>query len=188
MKSVNQISSTLRLLDFMDGEVDGWGNAAGREVNQRLIDAVEARPATLIFRISLDGIRRIDVSFARESVVELARRYRGVKGFCLVDVASDDLVDNWRSAARDREQPITIWDSKQEASIAGPPATKPTEELLNLVLVRRELETPEAASALKKEVNNVSTRLKQLLDRGYILRQEVQAPSGWVVFRYMAIG
>lgn len=186
MAIVKQITSTLRLADYMD-DVDGWGNKTGREVHQRLIEAVEKFPRSLMFRISLDGVRRVDVSFARESVVELARRYRGVKGFCLVDVDSDDVLDNWRSAARDREQPLTVWVGDMP-QILGPIPTQLAQELLNLVLLRRGLETPEAAKALHKELNNVSTRLKQLQERGFILRQEVPTTSGGVGYRYLAIG
>lgn len=192
MDVVKQTAQTLRLLDYMDSS-DGWGNQAGRLVHQRLFHAVEQRPQEVMFRISLSGVRRVDVSFARESVIELARRYRCKKGFCLVEIGADaeieadDLLDNWRLAAEDRKQPITVW-TDNGPQVIGPQPSQPATELLDLVFKRRILATPEAAKVLRKELNNVSTRLKHLTDRGFILRTEVPSPTGGVEFHYMAIG
>lgn len=192
MTIVNQMTQTLRLRDYMTSD-DGWGNQAGCLVRQQLIRAVEQSPQTVMFRVSLKGVRRVDVSFARESVIVLALRYRGEKGFCLVDVGSHqdidaaDLLDNWRMAADNRQQPLTVW-TEDGPEVIGPVPSRSAQELLRLVLKRQELGTPEAAKALRKELNNVSTRLKQLMDRGFILRSESPAPSGGVEYRYRAIG
>ena len=88
-------------------EQDGWGHEQGRLVFSRLLKAVEANPETEIFLISLEGVRRTDASFPRESVVELARRYREHRGFCLVGVQDEDLLDNWgrcRAQARSTDR------------------------------------------------------------------------------------
>ena len=183
---------TVRLRDYMESD-DGWGNKPGVLVHQKLVRVVEEKPQVVMFRVSLEGVRCVDVSFARESVVRLAERYRGQKGFCLVDfegidgIEVADILDNWRLAAIDLKQPMTVW-TKEGPRIIGPQPTAPAEQLLKLVLERRDLGTPEAAKTLKKELNNVSTRLKNLTDRGFILRQEMPAQSGGVEFRYMAIG
>lgn len=186
------MAHTVRLRDYMVSD-DGWGNKPGVLVHQKLVRVVEERPQVVMFRVSLEGVRCVDVSFARESVVRLAERYRGQKGFCLVDfegvdgIEVADILDNWRLAAIDLKQPMTVWTS-DGPQIIGPKPTAPAEQLLNLVLERRDLGTPEAAKTLKKELNNVSTRLKNLTDRGFILRQELPSQSGGVEFRYMAIG
>tara|TARA_R110002096_G_scaffold362410_4_gene555547 strand:+ start:4658 stop:5188 length:531 start_codon:yes stop_codon:yes gene_type:complete len=172
---------------------DGWGNKPGVLVNQKLVRMVEEMPQVATFRVSLEGVRCVDVSFARESVINLAKRYRGDKGFCLVDIEAtddievEDILDNWRLAAIDQQQPMTVW-TDDGPRIIGPQPTEPTQQLLSLVLKRKDLGTPEAAKTLKKELNNVSTRLKNLTDRGFILRQEIPAQSGGVEFRYRAIG
>lgn len=70
----------LGLREVMDRS-EGWGRAQGREVYQRLLRSVEENPGTLVFRVSMKGVERVDISFASETVVELARRYRGNKGF-----------------------------------------------------------------------------------------------------------
>ena len=172
---------------------DGWGNKPGVLVRQKLVRVVEEKPQVVMFRISLEGVRCVDVSFARESVINLAILYRGGKGFCLVDIEAfddievEDILDNWRLAAIDRKQPMTVW-TDDGPRIIGPQPTAPAQQLLKLVLERKDLGTPEAAKSLKKELNNVSTRLKNLTDRGFILRQELPAQTGGVEFRYMAIG
>ena len=186
------MTHTLRLRDYMESD-DGWGNKAGQLVHRRIVRSVQKMPQVVMFRISLSGVRCVDVSFARESVIELARRYRGEKGFCLLDVGSDegvdaeDVLDNWRLAAGDCKQPLTVW-TDGGPRVIGPQPTEPAQELLNLVLTRKALRTPEAAKSLNKELNNVSTQLKNLTDRGFILRQEVPAQTGGVEYRYMAIG
>jgi len=189
---VKQTAHTLRLRDYMASD-DGWGNKPGVLVHQKLVRAVEERPHVVLFRVSLDGVRCVDVSFARESVVRLALRYRGQRGFCLVDLEArddieiDDILDNWRLAALDLEQPLTVW-GRDGPQIVGPQPTRPAQELLQLVLRRRDLGTPEAAKVLHKEWNSVSTRLKSLTDRGFIWRQEMPSQTGGMEFRYRAIG
>ena len=114
MSVVKQMAHTMRLRDHMASD-DGWGNKPGVLVHQKLVRVVEEMPQVVMFRVSLEGVRCVDVSFARESVVRLAERYRGRKGFCLVhlDAADgieiEDILDNWRLAAIDLQQPMTVW-------------------------------------------------------------------------------
>ena len=104
---MNERVQVLSLRRFM--ERSGWGRSEGREVYQRLLDFVEGNSETIIFKISLDGVRRLDMSFASETLVELARRYRENKGFCLVDLADKDIVENIDAAAEKKEQPLLVW-------------------------------------------------------------------------------
>jgi len=74
----------IRLRDFMERD-EGWGRAQGREVYVKLIGFIENHPGILVFKISLEGVQKFDMSFASETIVEAARRYRGKKGFCIID-------------------------------------------------------------------------------------------------------
>ena len=152
----------------------------------KLLKVVEANPETEIFRISLEGVRRTDASFPRESVVELARRYREHRGFCLVGVQDEDLLDNWDAAALKRDQPIIAWKDEKHR-ILGPQPSRGNKELLELVLSNRSVSASNAAKRLNLKLNNASTKLKQLLEQGFILRNEVAAPSGGVEFTYYRI-
>src|SRR5206468_11789022 len=102
--------------------IEGLGVEEGREVYQKLLDRVEKNPGAMVFRISLAGVRRTDVSFPRESVVELARRFRGQKGFCLWNVSDENILDNWDAAAMKREQPIFEWSRKGHRLIGPEPS------------------------------------------------------------------
>ena len=175
----------IRLRDYMPRE-DGWGHDEGRLVYSKLLSLVEANPATLVFAISLEGVRRTDASFPRESVVELAKRYRGFRGFCLVDVPDQDLLDNWEAAATKRVQPIVVWDG-DKYRIIGPPPSEGNHKMFNYVSCVPSTTAGTAASALDYLVPNASNKLKQLWLEGYILRRERTAPSGGVEFEYFRI-
>src|SRR5438445_12597633 len=71
--SVNENSTTVRLRDFMASD-EGWGRNQGREVYPKLIEFVEDHPGVMIFKVSLQDVRRGDISFASETVVEASRR------------------------------------------------------------------------------------------------------------------
>lgn len=183
---MNENIHQVKLLDCMNRN-DGWGHAEGREVHQRLLHIVESHPRVFVFRISLAEVRRTDASFPRESVVELAKRFRGEKGFCLTDVDNQDLLDNWEAASLKREQPLTVWYEGQPCVI-GPKPTRGNKALLDYVLSVPETTAAVAAKVLYRTLTNVSTKLKQLQDGGFILRRDEISPTGGVEYRYFRIG
>ena len=176
----------IRLQDFLGGRVDAWGSEEGIAVREQLARAVEAHPDATIIRVSLKGIRRMDTSFARESVLELAYQFRGRRGVCVTDIPSQDVLDNWDAAAVTRGQALVVWGSNGPRLI-GPKPSQDTWELLKLVLKRGEVGTAEAAKVLGKQVNNVSTRLKRLSEEGLVLRRDTNASTGGLEYRYLAI-
>jgi hypothetical protein len=186
MDKVNPTLTTIRLRDLLDRD-DGWGSEEGIAVREKLLRIIDRYPQSLIFRISLAGIRRTDASFARESVVEVAHTLRGRRGICVVDIASNDIQENWDAAALKRGQCLIVWGAKGPCVI-GPKPSEDTLALLKIVLKRHEVGTAEAAKSLNKSVNNVSTRLKRLADEGLLLRRDIAAPSGGLEYRYLAIG
>ena len=185
MDSMNE-TATLALSDFMDGD-EGWGRAAGRVVYSRLIDHVESRPGVLIFRVSLVGVKRVDISFASESIVELARRHRSRKGFCFTDLTNVDMEENWAGAAERSKQPLMAWNGSK-GRVVGP---APSPGLMNpfaFALSKQESRAADyAASADGVSITNASTKFKQLWDAGYLLRREATAESGGVEFVYLRI-
>ncbi|MGD0919401.1 MAG: DNA-binding protein [Thermodesulfobacteriota bacterium] len=173
------------LIDYMQNG-DGWGNEQGRILYSRLSDLVEKNPAELVFSVSLQEVRRTDSSFPREGVVKLAKHFRGSRGFCLSDISSQDLIDNWDAAALKIGQPLTIWDG-DKWQIIGPLPSEGTREILNFVLSVPKTTTSEAATSLRLQVPNASNKLKRLWEEGYILRLERIAPSGGVEHEYFRI-
>lgn len=182
---MKQDTHSLKLRDVLQRD-EAWGHQEGKETYEQLVQQIDAHPEGMIVRISLAGIKRTDASFARASVVELAHRYRGRRGVCLVQVPSEDVLENWDAAALHREQHLIAW-VKSTPKVLGPKLNADTRDLLNVVFEFGEIGTAEAAKALSKQVPNVSTRLKRLCDEGLVLRREVTAPSGGLEFRYFAI-
>jgi hypothetical protein len=176
----------IRLITYM-GDSDGWGHVLGRRVYEQLRSLVETHPEELIIRISLEGVERTDISFPRESVVELARSYRGQRGFCLTDVHDQDLLDNWDAAAFRREQPLFVWNNGEFFRLLGPQPSAGLQDMLEYVRSVPVARTSEAAAVLNLKVPNASNKLKQLWQEGYILRREQSATSGGVEYEYLRI-
>ena len=167
---------------------EGWGRDQGREVYQRLLRFVESSAGTIIFKVSLKDVRRLDISFASETIIELARRYRGTKGFCLVDLSDEDLIENWDAAAAKKSQPILVWRGRT-ARILGCEPSAGNREAYEFALSRPQVRAVEFASLNKgMSVANASMKFKQLWEQGFLLRREGTADSGGVEFVYHRIG
>jgi hypothetical protein len=184
---MNEGVRVLGLLELMN-RPEGWGRAQGREVYQRLLRSVEDHPGTLVFQISMKGVERVDISFASETVVELARRYRGSKGFCLIDLTDPDLIENFDAAAAKKTQPLLVWHGKS-ARLIGPEPTQGCREAFQFALHRLQARAAEFAESRKDmSIANASMKFKQLWEQGFLLRQESTADSGGVEYLYRRIG
>ena len=173
------------LRDLMDSP-HGWGRDQGREVFQGLIRKVESNPGKLIIEISLHGIERADISFASETVIEIAKRYRGNKGFILSEVASEDMLENWDAAAARKAQPIMVR-MNNTLRVIGPQPSQGNAAAFEYALKKKSITASELANAFDLQITNASTKLKQLWENGFILRQQESAESGGVEFRYFSI-
>lgn len=168
-------------------EDQGWGREAGRAVYQRLLAHVEDNPGVAVFKVSFGGVRRVDISFAAETVVELARRFRGSKGFSLVDIADADLVENLEAAAARKGQPLMIWQDDKPRVIGVDPS-QGNRDAFMFALARpmaRAAEFSQASPGMS--IANASTKFKQLWEQGFLLRREATAESGGVEFVYYRI-
>jgi hypothetical protein len=184
--NVMKQKAIIQLRAFMERD-DGWGNEEGREVHQKLLRAVENESGKIIFRISLKGIRRTDASFPRESVVELARRFRGQKGFCLIDISNPDLMENWDAAALKRQQPLTVWHNNRP-EVIGPAPSRGNKVLLDYILSAGDTTAATVAKELNLKLANASSKLRQLFDEGFILRRNEVSPTGGVEYHYFRVG
>lgn len=182
---MNQNSIVLKLRDFTDSDRP-YGNSEGKDTFRRLSDFVEEQHGVRIVGVSFDGLKSNDASFARESVVSLAKQLRGERGFYLTGLRNRDLIDNWNYAARAKDQPLVIWDGEQ-FEIIGPEMNESTRTLVEHVLSKRAAFASEVAADLGLSVPNASTRLKNLVAQGYFLRLEEVSQSGGIEFKYQAI-
>jgi hypothetical protein len=183
---MNEVVQVLALREFMD-RPEGWGRVQGRDAYQRLLRSVEENPGTLVFKVSMKGVQRVDISFASETVVELARRYRGTKGFCLVDLTDPDLIENWDAAAAKKGQPLLVWQNKS-ARLIGAEPTQGCQEAFRFALERPQARAAEFAEMKDMSIANASMKFKQLWDQGFLLRRESTADTGGVEYVYHRIG
>jgi len=185
MNAVKQNWVEIRLRELMTLP-DGWGVEEGREVYHKLLGRVEAHPEASVFRVSLGGVRRTDVSFPRESVIELAHRFRAQKGFCLWDVSDENLVENWDAAALKREQPLFVW-SRKGCRLLGPKPSAGLRKVLDFALEHDVITTTQVASHFRWTTSNASNKLRALADSGYVLRREQTAPTGGIEYIYQRV-
>ena len=175
----------IKLIDFTQND-HPFGTVQGKETFRKLSDYVDQHPSQVIFGISLKGIETTDASFPRESVVSLAKQYRGEKGFYLQDFKTRDLIENWDYAAKAKDQPLFIW-SKDNYEVIGPEVTTPTKEILDYISKNKAVTTSKVAEAFKTSAQSASARLKKLADQGFLMRKKDTADTGGIEFVYEAI-
>ena len=177
----------LQLRDFME-RPEGWGRNEGRDVYHRMLQFVEGNAGTIVFKVSMKDVRRIDISFASETIVELARRYRRSKGFCVIDLTDEDLIENLDAAAAKKEQPILVWRGRS-ARLVGVEPSEGTREAFQFALGRAQSRAAEFVSEKRgMSIANASMKFKQLWNQGFLLRREAAAESGGVEYIYHRIG
>jgi len=183
---MNQIVN-VRLRDLMERS-DGWGRDEGRALFLKLLQTIEAHPEATSFRFDLTGIDRMDASFPRESFVAIAQRFAGEKSFSLAGLKSPDLLDNIEAAANKRGVPIVVWRDRHSWSIVGPQPSPGLLPIFGVAMSLGEVTTAELIRPPHKmgAANNVSNKLKQLVEAGYLVRREESSPSGGKEYRYTA--
>jgi hypothetical protein len=169
------------------GAHEGWGRTQGRKVFNELIEFIEHHPGRLVFHVSVKDVKRVDISFASETLVELANRYRGRKGFCFIDLTDVDMLENWDAAAERKNQPIMVWNG-EESRVLGPQPSKGTVLALEFALKRRNVKAAEfVASNPEINIQNASMKFKQLWQEGFLLRFENKSESGGIEYVYQRI-
>jgi len=156
-------------------------------VYQRLLDFIEGNSGTVVFQISMRDVQRVDISFASETIIELARRFRRTKGFCLVDLTDQDLIENIDAAGEKKEQPLLVWRGKS-ANLIGMKPSEGTREAFQFAMGRPQSRAAEFAVQKSISIANASMKFKQLWEEGFLLRRESTADTGGVEFLYSPIG
>lgn len=183
---MNQNAAIMNIYEFCEKDSMPHGNQVGRKVFSKMRDYVEQHKANYVFEISFAKIEFADSSFARESLILLANLYRGKKGFYISNLTDLDVIDNLDYAALALEQPL-ILKLKDEIRMLGPQLNKLNLEIFNIVQTKKKVTTSHVATMLDLSVPNASSKLKKLVDEGYILRFEETAESGGIEFVYQSI-
>jgi hypothetical protein len=166
---------------------EGWGREEGRSVYMKLINFIESNPGVMVFKVSLDGVQRLDISFASETIVEAARRYRGNKGFCLIDPINSDILENLAAAAQRKDQPLMIC-KDNDCKVVGVEPSQGNFEAFTYAIKRASVRVSEFVEATPSmSVPNASNKFRQLWEKGFLLRREEVAESGGVEYTYHRI-
>ncbi len=182
---MNQKKTIIKLRDIL-GKDTAFGNSLGREVYHKLQKTLDKYPSSKIIGISLEGMEMMDASFARESVVSLAKAKRGEIGFYLKDFASKDLMDNWDYAAKAKEQPLMVINDKG-FDVIGPNITDSVKEILLFIMKKESTTTSVIAEEFGITIQNASSKLKKMLDQGLLLGSKENAETGGHEYKFMAI-
>lgn len=185
LKQMNE-PGTIRLISCMR-RPEAWGREEGRIVYPCLLHQIESQPGTMIFRVSMFGVVRVDMSFISETVVQLARRYRGHKGFCFVDMTDDDMIENCDAAATKAGQPLLVWRGG-DPIVIGPRPSPGTLDAFQFALAKPCVRVADFVNVMPNvSVTNASNKFKQLWQQGYLLRREQTAETGGLEFVYQRI-
>lgn len=164
-----------------------YGNVQGKDVFRKLADFVDQHPQCKVFGISLSEIEATDASFPRESVVSVAKQYRGERGFYLEGFKNrQDLIDNWHYAASAKEQPLMIWDDASP-QVIGATLSSSNQAVIDYLIENKDITAAKVAADLNITVPNASSKLKKLVDQGFIIRSEETAESGGIEYVYHVI-
>ncbi len=180
---MNREKTTIHLREFMDAP-EAWGREQGRKVYLRLLEFVEARSNVTTFKMSMLGVKRIDMGFASETLVELARRYRRSKGFCIVDLDDEDLIENCEMPAAKKGQPLFLWTDGQVTIIGAQPTQDTRDALLFALRCGRARAAEFVETTPGMSVADASSKFEHLWEQGFLLRQEEMADTGGTEFVY----
>jgi hypothetical protein len=183
---MNQNSHTFRLHDFLVGG-EGWGAKAGVVARKKLQQRLDGFASAQVIRLSMTGVRKLDVSFALEGICEIVSEYLGKCGFCLVDLGDEDVRLNVRAAAILSGIPLTLWHGGK-VEVAGPSLGPGLRMALALALERGQLRTADLVREKGLAKTAASNLVRRLARRGYLLRYASTAPSGGSEFVYRCIG
>ncbi|WP_373998468.1 MarR family transcriptional regulator [Bdellovibrio bacteriovorus] len=182
MKQKNRI---IYLKDFT-ADSTPWGTDQGQAVYAKLQKELNKFPDAKIVGISLRGIERIDVSFSRESIVNLAKSKRGEIGFYLKDIKGRDHVENINSAAKAKDQPLIVFEDSS-FEVVGPDLNLDTRELLRFIMDKGTVTTSVVVKKFDISTPNASAKLKKLLNQGLIIGAKEPAETGGLEYVFSAI-
>lgn len=183
---MNRNVREFRLRNLFTGP-EVWGRGPGILVQRALINKIGHDQVPEVIRLSLEGVKRMDVTFASEAIVEPVRRYLGIKSICAVHVVDSDLAENIIAAAQRQQVPLTVWNG-EAVQVVGLAPRAGNQDALTYALKRPHVRAAELAEALDISVANASTKLKQLWETGFLMRDNGVAKSGGPEFVYRRVG
>lgn len=159
------------------------GRVAFTKVDTVLRDRSEA-----IVELDFSEVQRLDVSFARELIVNLLRKYGSARGFFATHLANESLRENIDAAMLKSGAALLVRSGKTSVQVLGMPLKEHLRATLDVV-AKQGVTTSKAVAAEFKGLALTAciNRLKALVDAGLIMRTEGAADSGGKEFSYVAL-
>jgi hypothetical protein len=184
-KNMNENSQVLRLGTFILNK-EGWGARDGRNMRAQLTGQIALHRAGGVVKLSLSGMKRIDVAFAFEAIVGLAAAHGGARPFCVIDLADPDIRANLAAAADQFPFPVMTWNGQQGEALGLRPGSA-AHDALAFALARPEVRAAEFSAAAGVSISNASSRFHNLWARGLLLREASMASSGGKEYVYRPV-
>ncbi|WP_122501792.1 winged helix-turn-helix domain-containing protein [Pseudomonas viridiflava] len=169
------------------GAKNPYGSASGKLAHAKLLAEIENLGKVNVIGVSFGGLDGADVSFLREALVYVIKRFKNEIAFYVTDLPDEDIVANLQAAAESGGQPVTYW-SDDKCRFLGLEQSSSSRTLLDFIASEHSSTTSKVAEALAISVQNASTRLKRLYEEGYVMRIEETAETGGREYVYRVAG
>ena len=170
--------------------IEGLRREYGIEVHDKLVKEIEKNLDADIIDLSMKGIDVVDASFSREAIIRTIKEYRGKIGFCLINIDNEEYIDNFVAAVIKLKPPV-FFKINGDYQIIGPSfpkgPSKGNQEVIDYVNTHNVATATMLKIDLNLTITNASTKLKQLLEQGYLMRKQEVASSGGVEYLYFPI-
>jgi len=160
------------------------GVEPGKLAKEQLIEFIEARANTDFVEISMKEFAFIDVSFARECIINLIRHYAGNKAIILSNFQDDFLIDNITVSTSRFKVCILSKNSQNNLFMHGPNNGKLSnkdKEIWEIISTFDAISSSKLASLMDKVSSSAAHgKLKKLSDMGLLFKKRGKAKSGGV--------
>lgn len=167
---------------------EAWGTARGAQAFGKINSQLLRLPERTLVALDFTGIARADVSFLREAVVEIIRKYRPRLLFIAVSLTDADLQANLESALALRGESLLLRRAKADPLVLGKKLLKEHEVTLQTLQRHDEFTSGMlTAKPFDLESSTASARLTALWKAGLVDRAAGAAPSGGKEYKYFPI-
>lgn len=167
----------ISLRDYLSAEI-GWGADEGKKVRYLLEEEISRLPNGII-GLDLSGIRQLDVSFSRETIVETIRRFRPAYQFVILHPANEVVVENLEAALYKRDDSAVLCGKDGKIRIIGCPLKSSLRPIFETITQLREVTSRDIIKHHPSlSIQSCSNKLKELWEAGLLFREELSAKSG----------
>ena len=163
------------------------GSSEGSKLGIELAQLVYSTRGPLVVELSMAGITAIDCAFFEQAVYKLIHDLTQGAAIYVSDVQSEDVARTCELTARALGRYLII-EGKQGYRIVGQDLRAADAMQVEALYDKGLDNSRDIADVYDMSVANASTRLKDMLKKGLVLRAEVISATGGYEYRYFPIG